>query len=276
MPELPEVETVRAGLSALVQGATIQEVVVPYPKVITGDVDQFKAQVLGCTFERFDRRGKYLLFRLSNNHTIVSHLRMEGQYSVEPIDSKPHKHTEIIFKLTDDRALMYNDTRRFGRLQLVETGQEGQAVDGLGKLGPEPTDADLKLDYMVKIFQKSHRMVKPLLLDQSKIAGLGNIYTDEVLWQSKIHPESLTNHLNQDQLAELRTNIIVEIKRAIAEHGTTVHSFSNVFGKVGEFQNKLEAYGRVGKPCHRCGTPMIKFKVAQRGTTICPACQIKQ
>ncbi|CAH1850354.1 DNA-formamidopyrimidine glycosylase [Convivina praedatoris] len=276
MPELPEVETVRAGLSALVQGATIQGVTVPYPKVITGDVEQFKAQVLGCTFERFDRRGKYLLFRLSNHHTIVSHLRMEGQYSVEPIEATPHKHTEIIFKLTDDRALMYNDTRRFGRLQLVETGQEGQAVDGLGKLGPEPTAAYLKLDYMVKIFQKSHRMVKPFLLDQSKIAGLGNIYTDEVLWQSKIHPESLTDHLSQEQIAELRTNIIAEIKRAIAEHGTTVHSFSNVFGKVGEFQNKLEAYGRVGEPCHRCGTPMIKFKVAQRGTTICPVCQIKQ
>ncbi|WEV54852.1 bifunctional DNA-formamidopyrimidine glycosylase/DNA-(apurinic or apyrimidinic site) lyase [Leuconostocaceae bacterium ESL0723] len=275
MPELPEVETVRRGLAALITGAKITDVDVPYPKVINGDVPDFVAQVKGATFKHFDRRGKYLLFRLDNGKTIVSHLRMEGQYSVEPAGADWHKHSEIIFHLADDRTLMYNDTRRFGRMTIATTGEEAKAVPTLAKLGPEPTEADLKLDYMVEIFHKSHRMVKPFLLDQTKIAGLGNIYTDEVLWQTKIHPKTLTDDLSEAQLAELRENIIEEIKKAIAGHGTTVHSFSNVFGQVGQFQNQLDVYGRAGKPCLRCETTLEKIKVAQRGTTFCPHCQVE-
>ncbi len=124
-------------------------------------------------------------------------------------------------------------------------------------------------------FSKSKKPIKTFLLDQNQIAGIGNIYADEVLWQSKIHPETPTNQLSKLQLAILRTNIIAEIARAIKHHGTTVHSFSNVFGEVGKFQNELEAYGRVGEPCLRCGTPMVKIKVGQRGTTFCPFCQVK-
>ncbi|CAK8053560.1 bifunctional DNA-formamidopyrimidine glycosylase/DNA-(apurinic or apyrimidinic site) lyase [Eupransor demetentiae] len=274
MPELPEVETVRRGLNIQVKGATIQEVEVPYPKVVQSSLQDFKKDLIGATITEVDRRGKYLLFQFSNNKTMVSHLRMEGQYSVEPLGAEPHKHTEVIFKLTDERQLMYNDTRRFGRMTLADSDEIIQEVPTLAELGPEPTEEDLHLGYMVKIFGKSHRQIKPFLLDQSKIAGLGNIYVDEVLWQTKIHPETLTDQLTRKQLEELRENIIAEIKKAIANHGTTVHSFSNVFGKVGEFQNQLDVYGRAGKPCRRCGETLIKMKVAQRGTTICPREQI--
>ncbi|KMK53065.1 Formamidopyrimidine-DNA glycosylase [Fructobacillus sp. EFB-N1] len=276
MPELPEVETVRRGLTALVQGAKINSVAVPYPKAIVSDLTNFQTDLAGATIDKIDRRGKFLLFRLSNQKTLVSHLRMEGQYSVEPVGETPHKHTEVIFTLDDDRDLMYNDTRRFGRMQLVPTGKEYQEVSGLAKMGPEPTEADLDITYLTSILAKSHRKIKPFLLDQSNVAGLGNIYTDEVLWQTKVHPETLTDHLSAEEVSNLRQNIIQEINRATVHHGTTVHSFSNVFGEVGQFQNELDVYGRAGEPCRRCGTTLVKIKVTQRGTTYCPNCQVQK
>lgn len=275
MPELPEVETVRSGLEKLIVGGEIANIRVPYPKVIMGDAPAFIQGALASQFTAIDRRGKYLFLRLSNQRTIVSHLRMEGQYSVEPLDAPLHKHTEIVFELADGRALFYNDTRRFGRMTLAETGLEQIAVPTLAKLGPEPITTDLHLEYMIQIFAKSKKPVKSFLLDQTKIAGIGNIYADEVLWQSKIHPETPANELDPSQLAILRDSIISEIALAIKHHGTTVHSFSNVFGEVGQFQNQLEVYGRSGLPCLRCGTPLVKIRVGQRGTTFCPKCQVR-
>lgn len=140
-------------------------------------------------------------------------------------------------------------------------------------MGPEPTEDDLTTEYLVEIMAKSRKIIKPFLLDQSNLAGLGNIYVDEVLWQSKIHPEQPVNTVTLAEITELRANIISEIKRAIEHHGTTVHSYTNAFGEAGAFQNELQAYGRNGEPCLRCGTLMQKMKVAQRGTTYCPQCQ---
>ncbi|ARN90329.1 DNA-formamidopyrimidine glycosylase [Levilactobacillus brevis] len=273
MPELPEVETVRRGLTRLVQGATIAHVEVRYPKMVTPDADVFTAELISRKIERIDRRGKYLLFRFSGDLTMVSHLRMEGKYDVQPEGSPVSKHTHVIFHLTDNRELRYTDTRKFGRMQLVPTGEETTLAPSLGKLGPEPTAETLTLAYMVKIFGKSHKVVKPFLLDQTRIAGLGNIYADEVLWLSKINPLTPVNTLTPSQLSELRQNIIDEMALAIGGHGTTVHSFSTAFGEAGQFQNQLHVYGREGEPCERCGTELVKIKVAQRGTHFCPHCQ---
>lgn len=273
MPELPEVETVRRGLTRLVQGATIAHVEVRYPKMVTPDADVFTAELISRKIERIDRRGKYLLFRFSGDLTMVSHLRMEGKYDVQPEGSPVSKHTHVIFHLTDNRELRYTDTRKFGRMQLVPTGEETTLAPSLGKLGPEPTAETLTLAYMVKIFGKSHKVVKPFLLDQTRIAGLGNIYADEVLWLSKINPLTPVDTLTSPQLSELRQNIIDEMALAIGGHGTTVHSFSTAFGEAGQFQNQLHVYGREGEPCERCGTELVKIKVAQRGTHFCPHCQ---
>lgn len=273
MPELPEVETVRRGLTRLVQGATIAHVEVRYPKMVTPDADVFTAELISRKVERIDRRGKYLLFRFSGDLTMVSHLRMEGKYDVQPEGSPVSKHTHVIFHLTDNRELRYTDTRKFGRMQLVPTGEETTLAPSLGKLGPEPTAETLTLAYMVKIFGKSHKVVKPFLLDQTRIAGLGNIYADEVLWLSKINPLTPVDTLTSSQLSGLRQNIIDEMALAIGGHGTTVHSFSTAFGEAGQFQNQLHVYGREGEPCERCGTELVKIKVAQRGTHFCPHCQ---
>lgn len=273
MPELPEVETVRRGLTRLVQGATIAHVEVRYPKMVTPDADVFTAELISRKVERIDRRGKYLLFRFSGDLTMVSHLRMEGKYDVQPEGSPVSKHTHVIFHLTDNRELRYTDTRKFGRMQLVPTGEETTLAPSLGKLGPEPTAETLTLAYMIKIFGKSHKVVKPFLLDQTRIAGLGNIYADEVLWLSKINPLTPVDTLTSSQLSGLRQNIIDEMALAIGGHGTTVHSFSTAFGEAGQFQNQLHVYGREGEPCERCGTELVKIKVAQRGTHFCPHCQ---
>ncbi|MCM6797258.1 bifunctional DNA-formamidopyrimidine glycosylase/DNA-(apurinic or apyrimidinic site) lyase [Levilactobacillus brevis] len=273
MPELPEVETVRRGLTRLVQGATIAHVEVRYPKMVTPDADVFTAELISRKIERIDRRGKYLLFRFSGDLTMVSHLRMEGKYDVQPEGSPVSKHTHVIFHLTDNRELRYTDTRKFGRMQLVPTGEETTLAPSLGKLGPEPMAETLTLAYMVKIFGKSHKVVKPFLLDQTRIAGLGNIYADEVLWLSKINPLTPVDTLTSSQLSGLRQNIIDEMALAIGGHGTTVHSFSTAFGEAGQFQNQLHVYGREGEPCERCGTELVKIKVAQRGTHFCPHCQ---
>lgn len=273
MPELPEVETVRRGLTRLVQGAMIDHVDVYYAKMVRPDAEIFTADLIGRKIEKIDRRGKYLLFRFSGNLTMVSHLRMEGKYDVQPEGSPIPKHTHVIFHLTDNRELRYNDTRKFGRMRLVETGTEGVELPSLGKLGPEPTADTLTLAYMQQVFGKSHKVVKPFLLDQSRIAGLGNIYVDEVLWLSKINPLTPADTLTKDQLTTLRQNIIAEIAMAIKGHGTTVHTFSTAFGETGNFQNHLHVYGHEGEPCERCGTEIVKIKVAQRGTHFCPHCQ---
>lgn len=273
MPELPEVETVRRGLTELVAGSQIRTVDVLYPKMINLPPEDFTNALKNQIIEKIDRRGKYLFIRINNGLTIVSHLRMEGKYDFEPEGTPLSKHTHIVFHLTDGRQLRYNDTRKFGRMNLVDTGHE-LTVAGLKTIGPEPTERDLTLDYMRKIFGKSKKLVKPFLLDQSNIAGLGNIYADEVLWLSKINPKQPVNTLSVAELKLLRKSIIDEIKKAIDGHGTTVHSYSNAYGEAGNFQNHLNVYGRQGEPCLRCGTPIEKIKLAQRGTHFCPNCQV--
>lgn len=272
MPELPEVETVRRGLTNLVVGKTIQSVEVRWEKIPGMSSEEFDAELAERKIERVDRRGKYLLFRLSGDKTLVSHLRMEGAYYTVPAGTAPGKHDLITFHLSDNVDLFYRDTRKFGRMNLVDTDKT-MTVAGLAKIGPEPTEETLTLEYMQKEFQRKGA-IKPFLLDQSHIAGLGNIYVDETLWMAKIHPLQPANTIPLEQMKILRRAIIDELKVATEHHGTTVHSFTNAFGEAGGFQNELKVYGRVGEPCYRCGTILEKIKVAQRGTTYCPHCQV--
>ena len=272
MPELPEVETVRRGLMKIAAGRKINGIDVYYGKTITNDVEDFRQALIGQTIERVDRRGKYLLFRFSNHLTMVSHLRMDGKYFNAVNGAPVDKHTHVIFHFTDGTELCYNDTRKFGRMTLVKTGDE-MKVGGLSTIGPEPTADDFTVEYFQKILSKSRGKIKPFLLNQRHVAGLGNIYVDEVLWMTKINPEQKANSLTANQVQRLHDNIIKELARAIELKGTTVHSFTNAFGDAGAFQNELNVYGRGGEKCPRCGAKLVKIKVAQRGTTFCSHCQ---
>lgn len=272
MPELPEVETVRRGLLKIAKGRKINAIDVYYGKTIDSDVEEFRQALIGQTITDVNRRGKYLLFRFSNNLTMISHLRMEGKYFNQKQGKPIDKHTHVVFKFTDGTELCYHDTRKFGRMRLVKTGTE-MSVAGLKTIGPEPTDQDFTVEYFRKILKRSRGKIKPFLLNQRHVAGLGNIYADEVLWMSKINPEQPANSLSDEQIRLLHDNIIKEIAVATKYKGTTVHSFTNAFGDAGGFQERLHAYGRGGEKCERCGTKMVKIKVAERGTTFCPHCQ---
>ncbi|KJY55183.1 Formamidopyrimidine-DNA glycosylase [Lactobacillus kullabergensis] len=273
MPEMPEVETVRRTLLPLIKGKTIKEVTVWYPKIITGDAKEFAKQLTGKKIENIDRYAKYLLIRLSDNLTIVSHLRMEGKYRLVKINTKKdkHDHVQIVFK--DNSALRYNDVRKFGRMQLIKTGTEREKT-GIGKLGVEPNSAAFTVSYLQNGLARKKKNIKNTLLDQSIVAGLGNIYVDEVLWETKIHPLSQANTIPAEKIAQLHDNINSLIELAIAERGTTVHTYLDANGKTGGFQKMLQVYGHKGEPCVRCGTPLEKIKVNGRGTTFCPKCQV--
>lgn len=274
MPELPEVETVRRGLNKLILNKKITQVDLLYKKLVNGNSKKFIDQITNQKFTGIDRRGKFLYLRLSNNQTIISHLRMEGKYSVEEKTTKPFKQTEAIFHFADSSQLFYTDTRRFGKMQLVETGQEAQAIASIQAMGPEPTKRSLKTEYLIDQLSKSNKMIKPWLLDQSNLAGIGNIYADEILWLTKIHPETIANQLTDQQISLLRENIIDELALGIKYGGSTVHSFKSSDGKTGRMQEHLHVYGKVGQLCQRSDhTPLVKIKVAQRGTTFCPYCQ---
>lgn len=273
MPELPEVETVRRTLLPQILGKTIKKVDALYDKIIVGDVSAFKKALKGETFEAIDRIGKYLLFRLSDNKTIVSHLRMEGKYRVLPKSEPIAKHEHIIFELTDGETLRFADVRKFGRMQLVETGTE-RVVTGISKLGPEPNSAEFTLAYLTEGLHKRKKNIKNVLLDQNLVAGLGNIYVDEVLWESKIHPLTPANEIPTKKIKPLFESINHEIAIAIENHGTTVRSYQDASGHAGNFQQFLHAYGRAGESCDRCGTILEKIKVSGRGTVFCPKEQV--
>lgn len=271
MPEMPEVETVRRTLGPLVVGKTIDHVDIWYDKVITGDPETFKSELKGKTFTAVDRYAKFLLFRLGDL-TVVSHLRMEGKYHLTTWDAPVDKHEHLQFAFTDGSSLRYADVRKFGRLQLVETGTEFQ-VTGLKNLGVEANSPEFSLDYFEKGLKKRSMNIKSLLMSQTLVAGLGNIYVDEVLWQSRINPLTPANELTKDQVKCLHSAINETIEEATKYGGTTVHSFLNAEGESGHYQEKLKVYGKEGQPCPRCGEDFVKIKISGRGTTYCLHCQ---
>lgn len=273
MPELPEVETVRRTLEPLVKNKKIVGVTVWYEKIIVGNKQNFCKSLVGKTIKKIDRYGKYLLIRLNDNLTIVSHLRMEGKYRlVSDKDLPKEKHDHLQFEFNDGSALRYNDVRKFGRMQLTETGTE-EIVTGIKNLGPEPNTTEFSLDYFKRALSNRRKNIKTLLLDQSVVAGLGNIYVDEVLWKSKIHPLSSANALSEEAVQSLYDNINQTIAEAINLRGTTVHTFLAADGLAGGYQNKLQVYGHQGRACSRCGNIFKKIKVSGRGTVFCPNCQ---
>ncbi|MDN6266811.1 MAG: DNA-formamidopyrimidine glycosylase [Tetragenococcus koreensis] len=274
MPELPEVETVRKGLVRLVQDKTIAEVVVRWPRIIEfPTVDEFCQELVGQRIETITRRGKFLLFKLTD-FDLISHLRMEGKYEYfsEKNNPQPDKHTHVIFKFSDGSQLHYNDVRKFGRMTLVAKGQ-GMLYKGIQKLGPEPIIEEFLLGDFVEKLQCSSSLIKPLLLNQKVVAGLGNIYTDEALWLAKIHPQQPARTLNKTEIKRLHQAIIEVLTKAVKVGGTTIRTYKNALGEAGSFQMELNVYAKTSEPCPRCKTPIVKIKVAQRGTHFCPHCQ---
>lgn len=271
MPELPEVETVRRGLEHLIVGKKIVSVEVCVPKMVKTGVEDFQLNILGQTFESIGRRGKYLLLNL-NRQTIISHLRMEGKYLLFEDEVPDNKHFHLFFGLNGGSILVYQDVRKFGTFELLPKSQV-EAYFVQKKIGPEPNAKDFKLKPFEEGLTKSHKAIKTLLLDQNLVAGLGNIYVDEVLWAAKVDPEQLASRLKKSEIKRIHDETIRILQLAIEKGGSTIRTYRNALGEDGTMQDFLQVYGKAGQPCTRCGHEIEKIKLAGRGTHLCPHCQ---
>ena len=279
MPELPEVETVRRGLNNLTLDLPIQggEVLLTRTLAYPADVEQFWQGITGKTISSWQRRGKYLLAQLSSGQPagwLGVHLRMTGQLLWLSQDSPLQKHTRIRLFFGSDRELRFVDTRTFGKFWYVPPETEIQSIiTGLQKLGPEPFAADFSLDYFVDKLSNRRRHIKTLLLDQSIVAGIGNIYADEALFKSGILPSAIATNLTPEQIQKLHQAIIDVLQASIARGGTTFSDFLDLLGVSGNYGDAAWVYGRTAQPCRVCGTPIEKIKLGGRSSHFCPSCQ---
>jgi formamidopyrimidine-DNA glycosylase len=276
MPELPEVETVRRSLEVTIIGKKINNVEVLWSNIIKlpGDPSEFDMRISGQTIRKMGRRGKFLLFYLDTD-VLVSHLRMEGKYGIHDESEPVDKHVHVIFHFTDGTALRYKDVRKFGTMHLFPIGSEF-CHSPLSEVGPEPFSGEYTYKHLRDSLRKTSRQVKPALLDQKTVTGLGNIYVDETLFRARVHPERICSTLSDKEIRRIHDESIKTLFEAVEAGGSTIRSYINSLGQIGLFQLQILVYGRSGQPCVKCGTELQKLRVGGRGTTICPKCQKKK
>lgn len=273
MPELPEVETVSKTLKRLVQHKQIDRVEVNFEKMIKNpkEIEQFKEALAGETFVDVSRRGKFILI-YTDRYALVSHLRMEGKYGLFQAEDPIDKHTHVIFHLKDGSQLRYKDVRKFGTMHLFAKGEELN-VSPLKELGPEPFSSEFTPEFMKVKLMKTARAIKTVLLDQNFFVGLGNIYVDESLFRSGIHPHREANSLTDEEIVVLHKEIVATLDDAVRAGGSTIRSYVNSQGEIGLFQLQIQVYGRAGEPCNKCSSVLERTKTNGRGTVFCPNCQ---
>lgn len=264
MPELPEVETITRKLKPDLVGRTILSADLRWARTLAfPSPRKFKQQIEGQKIIDVGRRAKYCMFQLTDFSLLV-HLRMSGDLLIRDRGGRPELHDRLIIHLSDGRDLVFNDTRKFGRVWLTATPGEV-----LGKLGPEPLDTEFTVEWLHAALHSRRRQLKPLLLDQSFLAGLGNIYSDEALHMAKLHPLAASDSLTSKQAAALHAAIHSVLHEGIRRNGA---SFDWVY-RGGEFQNYFRVYGRTGEKCPVCRTKIQHIVVGQRSTHFCPKCQ---
>lgn len=279
MPELPEVETIRRSLAPHLTGAVLRELRIFHPVVFSRHDDR---RLAPWRLVALRRRGKYLIIDLADPESgepgalLLIHFRMTGKLLCLAEGTPPAKHTHIRFSLTRDGkpfCLDFNDVRRFGRVSLLPPFAE--TLDpGLASLGPEPLSDDWTLDRFLEQMRRHARTtVKALLLNQTVVAGVGNIYCDEALFRSGIHPARRVNTLSDEEARLLRDAVRHVLAEGIGHRGTTFRDYVDGLGARGFFQQELQVFRREGKPCRTCGTVIEKLTVAGRGTHVCPVCQ---
>lgn len=274
MPELPEVETIIQDLKAAgIIGRLIQQAHVFWPKTVaTPAKSTFLHQIRHQKILNLTRRGKFLVFSLSD-YDLLIHLRMTGRLLLVPEEASLNSYIRLSLDLDGGEKLLFHDTRKFGRWYLVK---DSQAV--LYKMGPEPLEASFPQEIFKERLQKHKRALKPLLLDQTFIAGLGNIYVDEALWEAYLHPLRQAKDLSSLEQKKLHQAIIKVLKRGIENQGTTLGTgrtnYYRLKGQKGKHQTLLNVFRRTHQPCSRCGALIERMKVAQRSTHFCPHCQV--
>lgn len=277
MPELPEVETVVNDLkNAGVIGAVFERASVYWPKTIAVPTSaEFRRDIRGRSVVDVRRRGKYIVVELSGLRYLLIHLRMTGRVLLSDRRRRRAKHEHVILNLDDGRQLRFHDTRKFGRMYLL-----GHTQGILGRLGPEPLDKRFTGSRLFQILSRRNRQLKPILLDQTVIAGLGNIYVDEALWEARLHPLRRTGNLTLGETRRLHRAIRKVLRRGIENAGTTFSSGRNGFASIrqgaGRNRKALMVFRRTSEPCPRCHTPISRIIVAQRSTHLCATCQLPE
>ena len=286
MPELPEVETVRSGLARLLPKKTVKTVGFDWPKGFPNSKNDVDAFLVGAQIIDVRRRAKVLLIDLSTDYTLVCHLKMTGQLVYKgdehfgaghPNDSLigdlPDKSTRVIILFTDNTRLYFNDQRKFGWMRLMPTIQVPE-LDFFKKVGPEPlSDEFTSKVFIQRLQRRKNTTIKAALLDQTVLAGVGNIYADESLWGAKIHPATRVIDVPTAKLKTLHSELQYVLRLAIEKGGSTNKNYVNAEGKRGSYMDFARVFRRENLPCPRCGTTIIKTRVAGRGTHTCPVCQ---
>lgn len=288
MPELPEVETVRRGLHELIIGRVISNAASDTAKSFPNTPADVRHFMIGATITDVRRRAKVLMIDLSTEYTLVIHLKMTGQLvfrapdvafgAGHPNDSLigelPDRSTRVAVEFTDGSALFFNDQRKFGWMKLLPS-LEVPNIDFMKKVGPEPLEAHFTADeFAARFARRGKTNIKAALLDQTVVAGVGNIYADESLWGAKIHPKRLVNTIAPEEFTLLYKELREVMNLAIEKGGSTDKNYVNAEGKRGSYMDFARVFRRENEPCPRCGTTIIKFKAAGRGTHICPHCQV--
>ena len=270
MPELPEVETIARGLANAVTGKTVASVTVTLPKVAIAPAgESFEQALAGETIAGVGRRGKYVVFRLASGRRLAVHLRMTGRLIVHPAgydEPYPYTHVHLVFR--DGTRLSFADVRQFGRMRLLAADDPWDA-DG----GVEPLSEGFTSEAFVSMLDGRRTPIKSLLLDQTRIAGVGNIYACEALWEAGIRPSRPSHKISKPARRRLHGAVRDVLHRAIEARGTSVDDYVDAEGLKGGFQNQLAVYGRLGEPCPRCGKPIVRTVIGQRGTWWCRGCQ---
>ena len=269
MPELPEVETYIRELEPALKGRTIEAAEVSWPRIIAApDPPEFLHEIRGERFQHFDRRGKYMLLGMASGKTLMIHLRMTGELHIYPSDFAPDKHVHVRFFLDHCSHLHYRDQRKFGRIWLV---RDTQSI--LHRLGPEPLSDAFSVEAFGVKLNGRKATIKALLLDQSVVAGVGNIYADEALFCAKIHPRRSGGSLDPAEQRSLRDAIRTVLERAIALKGSTLQNYIRLDGEKGNAQDAHQVFRKTGQPCPICGHPIERIVLTQRSTHFCPNCQ---
>lgn len=264
-------ETVRQVLKKQLLRKKIKNVNVLYERIVESDLNEFKTKLIGLEFDDILRKGKWLLFSIGDYY-LCSHLRMEGKYFIKDTKDSINKHEHVIFSFDDNTDLRYHDTRKFGRMNLV-LKEHLDSVEGVRKQGIEPIDDNLTKEYLYEKFKKKKLPMKTLLLDQTIISGLGNIYADEVLFASHINPLKLGCDITLEECQRIVDSSKRIILFAISNGGTTIRSYTSSLGVTGHNQDYLKVHQKEGEECQDCSSLIKKIIVGGRGTYYCPKCQ---
>ncbi|MBX4201646.1 bifunctional DNA-formamidopyrimidine glycosylase/DNA-(apurinic or apyrimidinic site) lyase [Candidatus Saccharibacteria bacterium] len=287
MPELPEVETIRAGLSKLLPGKEVKDVWFDWEKSFPNAPADVARFLVGARIDKVRRRAKVLIIELSGGWALIVHLKMTGQLvfvgkderfgaghpSKDMVGELPAKSTRVVLDFTDGSKLYFNDQRKFGWIRLLPA-IEIPEIDFFKKVGPEPLDDNFTVSVFIdRLMHRKNSNIKAVLLDQTVVAGIGNIYADEALWAAKIHPSTLAGDVPKPKLVLLHNAIREVLALSIAKGGSTDRNYVDAEGKKGSYLAFANVFRKEGQPCPRCGTPIEKIRVAGRGTHICPHCQ---